>query len=123
MDGGNNLFRCSVCHNSSLIVFQLGAAIFFSMARDGVAAVGSRVHPKFRTPHITTILTGLFVAVVAAATNIDEVVDLCNIGTLFEFVWCLSELSSFAKFDPAQGAPFPHAACSLVPVLRYDCGS
>jgi len=80
---------------SVLIVFQLGQPrIFFSMARDGLLPQwAARVHPKFRTPHVTTILTGVFVAVIAAVTNIDEVVDLCNIGTLLHL--CSLPLASW----------------------------
>ena len=44
------------------------------------------MHPRFRTPHVTTILTGVAVGVFAAFTNIDEMVDLTNIGTLFAFI-------------------------------------
>jgi len=73
---------------SVLLVFQLGQPrIFFSMARDGLLPPwAAKVHPKYRTPHVTTILTGVFVAGFAAVTNINEVVELCNIGTLFAFV-------------------------------------
>ena len=57
------------------------------MARDGLLPPwAAKVHPKYRTPHVTTILTGVLVAVFAAVTNINEVVELCNIGTLFAFV-------------------------------------
>ena len=49
-------------------------------------AVFYKVHPRFRTPHVSTILTGVFVAVFAAVASIDEMVDLTNIGTLFAFI-------------------------------------
>ncbi|HEX9611050.1 MAG TPA: amino acid permease, partial [Gemmatimonadales bacterium] len=67
---------------SVLLVFQLGQPrIFFSMARDGLLPPwAAKVHPRFRTPHVTTILTGAFVAFFAAFANIDEVVQLTNIG-------------------------------------------
>ena len=71
-----------------LLVLQMGQArIFFSMARDGLLPTFfSKVHPKFRTPYVTTIITGVLVAFFAAFTNIEEMVDLTNIGTLFAFV-------------------------------------
>ncbi len=84
-----------VAHTAVLLVLQMGQTrIFYSMARDGLLPkVFSRVHPKFRTPHVNTILTGLFVAFFAAFTNIDEIVDLTNIGTLFSFILvCLGVL-------------------------------
>jgi APA family basic amino acid/polyamine antiporter len=70
-----------------LLVLQLGQArIFFSMSRDGLMpAVFSRVHPRFKTPHINTIIIGFVVALFASFANIDEMVDLTNIGTLFAF--------------------------------------
>ncbi len=74
---------------SVLIVFQLGQPrIFFSMARDGLLpAFAARVHPRYRTPHITTWITGILVALFAGVANINEVVELTNIGTLFAFCW------------------------------------
>ena len=71
-----------------LLVLMMGQArIFFSMARDGLLPpIFSQVHHKFRTPFVTTIITGLLIAFFAAFTNIEEMVDLTNIGTLFAFV-------------------------------------
>src|SRR5688500_17266069 len=73
---------------SVLLVFQLGQPrIFYPMSRDGLLPpLFSKVHPKYRTPYVGTIITGTFVATFAAFANIAEVVDLTNIGTLFAFV-------------------------------------
>src|SRR3977135_2521532 len=73
---------------SVLLVFQLGQPrIFMAMARDGLLPqYFARVHPRFRTPHITTIWTGVVVGVVAMITNIGDLADLTNIGTLFAFI-------------------------------------
>src|SRR3954464_15527415 len=81
-------FGSVVAHTAVLLVFQLGQPrIFFSMARDGLLPQSfAKVHPRFRTPHVTTILTGVLVGGVAAFMSIDEMVDLTNIGTLFAFV-------------------------------------
>jgi basic amino acid/polyamine antiporter, APA family len=110
---------------SVLIVFQLGQPrIFFSMGRDGLLPPwAAKVHPQFRTPYVTTILTGVFVAVVAAATNIDEVVDLCNIGTLFAFVLVAIGIMILRKSDPDRPRPFRTPLVPLVPILAIlTCG-
>ena len=70
-----------------LLVFQYGQPrIFFAMARDGLLPRwASRVHPKYRTPHITTVVTGLVVAVGSLVADENEIYDLTNIGTLAAF--------------------------------------
>ena len=110
---------------SVLLVFQLGQPrIFFSMARDGLLPPwGARVHPKFRTPHITTILTGIFVGGFAAVTNIGEVVDLCNIGTLFAFVLVAIGVVILRRTDPQRPRPFRTPLVPWVPLLAVaTCG-
>ena len=110
---------------SVLIVFQLGQPrIFFSMARDGLLPPwAAKVHPKYRTPHVTTILTGVFVAVFAAVTNIDEVVDLCNIGTLFAFVLVAAGILVLRRTDPDRPRPFRTPFVPWVPLLAIlTCG-
>lgn len=93
---------------SVLLVFQLGQPrIFFSMARDGLLpAWASKVHPKYRTPHVTTMITGLFVAFFAAFANINEVIELTNIGTLFAFVLVAIGVLILRIKDPDRHRPF-----------------
>jgi len=91
-----------------LLVFQLGQPrIFFSMARDGLLPPSfARVHPKFRTPHVTTIVTGLIVGGVAGVASIDEMVDLTNIGTLFAFVLVCIGVIVLRFKEPNRARPF-----------------
>jgi len=81
-------FGAVIAMTAVLLVFQLGQPrILMSMSRDGLlGAWFGKVHPRYRTPHVTTILTGVFVSLCAAIANIDEIVQLTNIGTLFAFV-------------------------------------
>src|SRR5215831_8112412 len=97
-----------IAHTAVLLVFQLGQPrIFFSMARDGLLPpVFYKVHPKFRTPHISTILTGIFVAGFAAIASIDEMVDLTNIGTLFAFILVCVGIIVLRVKDPIRPRPF-----------------
>ena len=97
-----------VSMSAVLLVFQLGQPrIFFSMSRDGLLPPWfRRVHQKYRTPHVTTILTGIVVAVGATFLDDDETFDLTNIGTLFAFlIVCLGVLALRVK-DPHRPRPF-----------------
>ena len=101
-------FGSVVAHTAVLLVFQLGQPrIFFSMARDGLLPpVFASVHPKFKTPHVTTILTGIIVGGFAAVMSIDEMVDLTNIGTLFAFVLVCIGITILRYKDPTRHRPF-----------------
>src|SRR5262249_1421293 len=82
----------------------------------------ARVHPRFRTPHVTTILTGLFVALFAAFANIDEVVNLTNIGTLFAFILVSAGVLILRRTDPARERPFRTPFTPWVPLLSiFSC--
>lgn len=108
-----------------LLVFQLGQPrIFFSMARDGLLPPwAARVHPRFRTPHITTIITGAFVAFFAAFANIDEVVNLTNIGTLFAFVLVSAGILVLRMKEPDRPRPFKTPLVPWVPLASIiTCG-
>jgi APA family basic amino acid/polyamine antiporter len=91
-----------------LLVFQMGQPrIFFSMSRDGLLPAAFRaVHPRFRTPHVTTIVTGVVVALLSSFLDDDETYDLTNIGTLFAFfVVCVGVLALRVR-DPHRPRPF-----------------
>jgi APA family basic amino acid/polyamine antiporter len=108
---------------SVLIVFQLGQPrIFFSMARDGLLpAWAARVHPRFRTPHVTTIVTGFFVATFAGVSNLDEVVELTNIGTLFAFIIVAAGVIVLRVKEPDRPRPFRAPLFPLVPLAAIVC--
>lgn len=74
--------------SSVMLVMLMGQPrIFFSMANDGLfPAVAAKVHPKYGTPHITTIITGVVCAIAGGLLPIDILGELTSIGTLFAFV-------------------------------------
>ncbi len=78
-----------------LVTFLSQARVFLAMARDKLLppAIFGAIHPRFKTPHISTALTGLFICVVAALTPIHALGEMVNIGTLFAFtVVCITVL-------------------------------
>jgi APA family basic amino acid/polyamine antiporter len=81
-------FGAVIAMASVLLVFQLGQPrIWMSMSRDGLLPkVFGKIHPKYRTPAFSTIITGILVAVPALFMNLTEVTDLTSIGTLFAFI-------------------------------------
>jgi len=73
---------------SALLVYQLGQPrIWMTMSRDGLLPKAfSRIHPRYRTPSFSTIMTGVLVGFPALFANLEEVINLSSIGTLFAFV-------------------------------------
>ncbi|OQA20393.1 MAG: putative amino acid permease YhdG [bacterium ADurb.Bin363] len=112
-------FGAVIAMAAVLLVFQLGQPrIFFSMSRDGLLPrFFAGVHPRFKTPHVTTILTGVFVAFFSAFANINEVVELCNIGTLFAFILVCLGVIILRHKDPQRKRPFKCPAVPLIPIL------
>jgi APA family basic amino acid/polyamine antiporter len=89
-----------------LLVFQLGQPPYFA-----------RVHERYGTPHITTIWTGVFVAAFAAFANINEIVELTNIGTLFAFVLVCAGVIILRRTDPDRPRVFRTPFVPWVPLL------
>jgi basic amino acid/polyamine antiporter, APA family len=127
-DGSPGLIKASrfivalgavVAMSSVLLVFQLGQPrIFMSMARDGLLPPFlAKVHPRFKTPYVGTIITGLFVASFAAFANIAEVVDLTNIGTLFAFVLVSAGVILLRRAEPNRQRPFRAPFVPITPII------
>ncbi len=105
---------------SVLLVLMLSAPrVFLAMARDGMVprAFFADVHPKFRTPWKSTILVGVFVAIMAGLLPIDALLHLTNIGTLFAFmIVCLAVLV-MRQTNPNADRPFRAPLYPVVPIL------
>jgi len=112
-------FGSVVAHTAVLLVFQLGQPrIFFSMSRDGLLPPAlARVHPRFRTPHVATIWCGVAVAAGASFASLDEMADLCNIGTLSAFLLVCAGVLLLRWRDPDRPRPFRTPFLPLVPIL------
>jgi APA family basic amino acid/polyamine antiporter len=97
--------------------------IFFVMSRDGLLPeVLSRVHPKYHTPHVVTIITGIFVALFAALFPVGALADISNSGTLFAFAMVAIAVLVLRKTDPARHRPFRTPAVAVVaPLAVLGC--
>ena len=108
-----------VATTAVLLVFQMGQPrIFYAMSRDGLLPKAfARVHPKFKTPFFSTIVTGIIVAVPAAFCHLDEMANLCNIGTLFAFVVVCAAVIVLRIKEPNRHRPFKVPFGFLFPLL------
>jgi basic amino acid/polyamine antiporter, APA family len=102
-----------------LLVFQLGQPrILMAMSRDGLLSPWfAKIHPRYRTPHVTTILTGVFVGFFSAIANIDEIVQLTNIGTLFAFILVCTGILILRRREPDRPRKFRVPLVPLTPLL------
>jgi APA family basic amino acid/polyamine antiporter len=108
---------------SSLLVFQLGQArVWFAMSRDGLLPqVFSRVHARFRTPHVSTWVAGFFVAIPAGIFDIGTLADLSNIGTLFAFALVSLGVLVLRHTQPERRRSFRTPWVPVVPLLSILC--
>jgi APA family basic amino acid/polyamine antiporter len=113
-----------VSTSAVLLVFQYGQArILMAISRDGLLPAWlAKIHPKRRTPHITTIVIGLFVALWALVGDAGETYDLTNIGTLFAFALVAASVLILRRTQPDRPRPFRVKWLGLVaPVTAGAC--
>jgi APA family basic amino acid/polyamine antiporter len=102
-----------------LVTFLSQARIFLAMSRDGLLppSLFGAIHPRFRTPHRSTILTGAVCCVAAAFTPITALEEMVNIGTLMAFVMVCSAVLILRRTRPDAQRPFRCPAVYVIATL------
>lgn len=108
-----------------LLVLMYGQTrVFFAMSRDGLIPRGiCRIHPRYGTPHVITVVAGIAVALISGFTPIGIIAELTNIGTLFAFVVSAIGVWVLRSTKPDLPRPFRCPAVPLVaPLAVISCG-
>jgi len=110
----------AICGLSSvMLVLMYGQTrIFYTMAHDGLLPpVFAKVHPKFKTPWVNTIMVGIIAAVVAGMTPIEALGDLVNLGTLIAFTIICFTVMYLRRKAPEMERPFKVPAPMITPIM------
>jgi len=116
-------FGTVIAMTAVLLVFQLGQPrILMSMSRDGLffKAFG-KVHPRYGTPYVGTIVTGVFVAIPAMFFDLNSIIDFTNIGTLFAFILVSAGVIALRRIEPDRERPFRCPGVPFVPIASIVC--
>ncbi|MGN1154270.1 MAG: amino acid permease [Candidatus Gastranaerophilaceae bacterium] len=108
---------------SVLLVLQLAATrILYAMSRDNfLPSVFQKLHPKFKTPHVLTILVGVICMVGTMTLDLDVAAQLCNFGTFTSFIIVCVAVLILRKVDPDRPRPFKVPCSPLFPSLGILC--
>ncbi|MGV3554074.1 MAG: amino acid permease [Croceibacterium sp.] len=106
-----------------LVLLFAQTRIFFVMSRDGLLPERlSRVHPRFRTPHVVTAITGIVVAVGAAFFPVGQLADISNAGTLYAFLMVAVAVMILRRSDPQRQRHFRVPGLAIVgPLTIFGC--
>ena len=104
---------------SVLLIYQLGTTrILFAMSRDHFLPKSLNViHPKFKTPHVMTWVSGLIVIVCALFMDLNISAELCNFGTFTSFIIICIAVLILRKTEPNRERPFKVPFCPAFPIL------
>jgi len=104
---------------SVLLIYQLGTTrILYAMSRDNFLPKSlNKIHPKFKTPHVLTWLSGLIVVVSALFLDLNISAELCNFGTFTSFIIICIAVLILRKTEPNRERPFKVPFCPLFPIL------
>ena len=101
-----------------LVLLYGQSRIFFTMSQDGLLPpLFARVHPRLQTPHLSQIMIGTIVAIVAALTPISVLGEMVSIGTLFAFILVCGAVIYLRRSDSDASRPFRAPGVPIVPVL------
>lgn len=89
-----------------LVMMMAQTRIFYAMAKDGLLPWFDKVHHKYHTPHIATVLTGIFIAICGGVMPMSLVGELVSIGTLLAFILVCLSIPILRKTDPKRPRPF-----------------
>jgi basic amino acid/polyamine antiporter, APA family len=109
---------------SVILIMLFGQTrIFFVMARDGLLPEGlAKVHPRFNTPYVVTIITGVAVCIAAAFFPVGQLAEVSNSGTLFAFLMVAVAVMVLRRRDPSRHRPFRTPAIWIIgPLAAAGC--
>jgi APA family basic amino acid/polyamine antiporter len=110
----------AICGISSVILVNMLAQsrIFYSMSRDGLLPpLFARLHPRYRTPHITTAITGIIIAIASGLFPISVLGQLVSMGTLLAFAIVCGGVLILRRTEPATPRPFRTPGMPWVPII------